>query len=109
MEHTPESIDSTKNLPSSREQLRKLAIIVVSLTAFLLIIPLVAMQFTEQVNWNVFDFLVMGIMLLLFGSLLAFASIKIKKNKFLTILIILLSFLYIWAELAVGIFTQLGS
>ena len=109
MERIPESTDSAKNLPGSRDQLKKLAILVVVSTAFLLLIPLIAMQLTEQVNWSVFDFLVMGALLLLFGSVLAFASIKIKKNKIFVILVILLTFLYVWAELAVGVFTQIGS
>jgi hypothetical protein len=32
--------------------------------AFLLLLPWVAMQFTTEVNWTLFDFLVIGVMLL---------------------------------------------
>jgi len=72
----------------------------------LLLIPLIAMQFTNEVNWSIMDFVVAGLLLL--GTSLAIELIrrKIKNSKLriwiVAIIIILL--LLIWAELAVGIF-----
>ncbi|HET7898700.1 MAG TPA: hypothetical protein VFL47_13545 [Flavisolibacter sp.] len=74
--------------------------------AFLLLIPLVAMQFTNEVNWSAADFAVMGVLLLGTGLLCEWAMRKIKssKNRILIIAVILIVFLLIWMELAVGIF-----
>ena len=72
----------------------------------LLLLPLIAMQFTDEVNWSAFDFLVMGILLFGTGLTLEFVMRKVKssKIKYLIYGIILLAFFLIWAELAVGIF-----
>ncbi|MFZ1683354.1 MAG: hypothetical protein WAU88_04395 [Candidatus Zixiibacteriota bacterium] len=43
---------------------RKNIIIIVVATALLLMVPLVAMQYTEEVKWSVIDFVVAGILLL---------------------------------------------
>lgn len=42
-------------------------------TIFILLLPLIAMQFTDEVNWNLFDFVVMGAVL--FGVGLAYELI----------------------------------
>lgn len=72
----------------------------------LLLIPLIAMQFTGEVDWNFFDFLVMGILLLGTGLTCELAMRKIKDIKYRFLLGggILLIFFLVWAELAVGIF-----
>lgn len=72
----------------------------------LLSVPLVAMQFTNEVNWNVADFLVMGILLFstAFFCDLVLKKIKTKKYRLIFLLIVLLIFFLIWAELAVGLF-----
>ncbi|WP_298739620.1 hypothetical protein [uncultured Chitinophaga sp.] len=72
----------------------------------LLLIPLVAMQFTSEVDWSPFDFLVMGVLLLVTGLMCEFVLRKVKKTAYrLAILAgILVAFLLTWAELAVGIF-----
>jgi hypothetical protein len=44
--------------------------------AFILLIPLVAMQFTEEVNWGLFDFVFMGA--LLFGTALTYELVARK-------------------------------
>jgi hypothetical protein len=76
------------------------------IVAFMLTIPLVATQFSNEVNWNGFDFLVMGILLLSSGLSIEFISRKVKSIKWrigISIAMLILLFL-IWAELAVGIF-----
>ena len=69
-------------------------------------IPLLAMQFTEDVNWSIFDFVVMGFLLLLFslGIDLTMKKVKNENVKILYVVLTILIFLLIWAELAVGIF-----
>ena len=79
--------------------------LIISAVAILLLIPLIAMQFTTEVKWTLMDFIVAGILLLSTGLACNFVIQKVKNTKFriaicLTILAILL---LVWAELAVGI------
>jgi hypothetical protein len=80
--------------------------IIISIVAFLLLIPFLAMQFTDEVNWSLFDFTVMGILLLSTGILLDLVLRKVKtlQKRLLVGFVVLLAFFLIWAELAVGIF-----
>lgn len=78
-------------------------------TALILMIPLIAMQFTQEVNWTGSDFVIMGILLFGFGCLLQYVWGRAGKNRGLAATAVILGFLYIWAELAVGVFTNLGS
>lgn len=73
----------------------------------LLAIPLVAMQFTT-VDWNGFDFLIMGILLLSTGLIfeLVLRRVKSVKGRVVFITVVLLLFILVWAELAVGIFNS---
>ena len=72
----------------------------------LLLIPLIAMNFTNDVNWKFFDFLVAGILLIGTGLTLEFILRKIKTLRYRILFgIALFALLFlIWAELAVGIF-----
>lgn len=72
----------------------------------LLLIPAFAMQFTKQVNWSSFDFLLMGFLLSVTALLIEFGLRKVStlKNRLLLIGLILFGFFLIWAELAVGLF-----
>ena len=78
---------------------------IVLATAALLMIPLVAMQFTGEVNWTASDFVIMGVLLFGTGLLLQFAANRIRsgKSRLLALGLIGFAFLFIWAELAVGI------
>ena len=79
---------------------------IVLTVALILFIPLIAMQFTDEVNWTLFDFMVMGLLLLGTGLLCELAMRKVKNMNYLISIIVLflIAFLLIWAELAVGIF-----
>jgi hypothetical protein len=81
-------------------------IVILLATGSLLLIPFIAMQFTDQVDWSFSDFLIMGILLLSTGMLCELVLRKVKKLKHRIVLMvaILASFFLIWAELAVGIF-----
>lgn len=71
-----------------------------------LAIPLVAMQFSGEVNWGAGDFLVFAAMLaaLWAGVELALRSMTRPLARFAGIVLAALVFLTVWAELAVGIF-----
>lgn len=47
----------------------------------LLLIPLIAMQFTSEVDWNAFDFLVMGTLLVGVGISVEFVLRKFSNKK----------------------------
>lgn len=95
----------------AKPSLGKSLLTVTLVTAAILMIPLVAMQFTNEVNWTASDFVIMGILLSLTGLVLTFALRKVRttKSRWIAIGLVGLGFLYCWAELAVGIFTNLGS
>jgi peptidoglycan/LPS O-acetylase OafA/YrhL len=84
----------------------KRLIIIVSVVAFLLLIPFIAMQFTNELNWNSFDFIAAAALLLGTGLLCELVLRKVKKTKHRIIicLVLVLLLLLIWAELAIGIF-----
>lgn len=81
------------------------------ITGFILLIPLL-LQLTigtgvdgKDFNWQLNDFIIMGV--LLFIVIFAIKIVKdIKKPvyRFSLIFVILITFLLIWAELAVGVF-----
>jgi len=84
----------------------KRLIIILSSATILLLIPFVAMQFTNTVDWEVLDFTKMGILLFSTGLLCELVMRKVKNIKHRIIICagVLFIFLLIWAELAVGIF-----
>lgn len=77
-----------------------------SIPLFILSIPLMAMQFTKEVNWTISDFLVMGILLFTTVFTIDFVLKKLKTLKSRLILIVgtVVLLALVWAELAVGIF-----
>ena len=72
----------------------------------LLLFPLVGTLVSNEVNWSFFDFIVMGILILSmsFGIKHVVTTIKNTNYRILIIGMILLVFILIWVELAVGIF-----
>ncbi len=86
-------------------QNKRLAGIVLTV-ALILLMPLIAMQFTDEVDWKLFDFVIMGVLLLGTGLLGEFVlrAVKNKDYQIGLIALVLVALLLIWAELAVGIF-----
>ena len=83
---------------------------IVAGTGVLLLIPLIAMQFTLQVNWSAGDFAIMGIMLIAFASVFVLIARKLSpRGRAIAAVVVLAGFLWLWLELAVGIFTGWGS
>jgi hypothetical protein len=64
------------------------------------------MQFSNDVNWSIMDFVVAGVLLFGTGLTIEFVlrKVKSKKNRILICGFILLVLLLLWIELAVGIF-----
>lgn len=74
-------------------------------TALLLMIPLVAMQFTDDVVWSVFDFIVAGV--LLFGTGFMYALVTRKGGstayRVAVGMALVSGLMLIWVNLAVGL------
>ena len=72
----------------------------------LLLIPFVAMAVSDAIQWSVFDFIIMAGLLFFLGlglDLVRFYITTMRLRWFLLVLVVLL-FLVVWFELAVGIF-----
>ncbi|NII81930.1 MULTISPECIES: hypothetical protein [unclassified Pedobacter] len=81
-------------------------IIILSAIVSILAIPLIAMQFTNEVDWTLSDFIIAGTLLLSTGLAieLVIRNLKTGTLRTLILVVILLALFLIWAELAVGIF-----
>ena len=84
----------------------KRLIIILTTAVVVLFIPFVAMQFTNEVDWKIIDFAIMGILLFGIGLLceLVLRKVKSTQNRIIICGAILFMFFLVWAELAVGIF-----
>jgi hypothetical protein len=71
----------------------------------LLLMPLIAMQFTDEVNWDETDFIVMGAMICFVGLTLELAVRMTGNLAYRAAVAVALAaaFLLIWINLAVGI------
>lgn len=85
--------------------MRKSVLLVACATAALLLVPLVAMQSTEEVNWTLLDFAVAGC--LLFGSGLAYGLIARSTTRIAgraaACVAVAAALMLVWVNLAVGI------
>ena len=84
---------------------QRLFIILAAITVVMLI-PFIAMQFTSEVDWSLYDFIIMGVLLYGTGLLCELVMRKVKsiQNRILICAALVFAFLLIWAELAVGVF-----
>lgn len=110
----PDSLMPTPGLSPDHEartikriqrSIRKQMFFVALITMGILLIPLIAMQFTHEVNWSLFDFIIMGIMLSGAGGMIVFFSRFSSKTsyKLAVVITLLAGFLILWINLAVGI------
>ena len=78
-------------------------------TGFVLLVPLMAMRFTDEVAWTLLDFVTAGT--LVFGTGLVFVMVArtMPKYRAITGIALAVALIYVWVELAVGIFTTWGS
>ena len=93
-----------KTMKTTGSTLRLLARPILA-AATLLMVPLVAMQFTAEVNWTLFDFVVMGVLIVGTG-----VTFELALRKGATIgyraaagVALASAFLLVWVNLAVGI------
>ena len=77
-----------------------------STLALLLLTPALAMQFTAEVDWSASDFIIMGVLLAILG-LGVEAAMRLLRDwpaRLAASAAVLLVFLAVWVELAVGVF-----
>ena len=75
-----------------------------SLASLILLLPLVAMQFTAEVNWDLFDFLFAAVLILAVAIPFEL-TVRLTRNNFYRggiAMALAASFLTIWANGAVG-------
>jgi len=82
-----------------------------SAAALVLLLPLIAMQFTDEVDWGIEDFTIFGIMLATAGGafelmLRASGNLAYRAGA---VVAISAAFLLIWANLAVGVIGDEGN
>jgi len=84
----------------------KRLVIILSVVAIPLLVPLIAMQFTNEVSWTLFDFIVAAFLLFIAAMAVGLIIRKVKDKTYRIIFsaVVLALFLLIWAEIAVGIF-----
>jgi predicted membrane protein len=89
----------------TKQIIRQPFFVVIAVTALLLTIPLVAMQFTDEVNWTQGDFALMAGLLIACGTSYVFLRrfAKSRAARLALALLVLTCFVLIWAELAVGL------
>ncbi len=94
-----------KTIKRVRQSINLQMMYVAFATATILLAPLIAMQFTDEVNWGLLDFVVGGI--LIFGTGLTYVLIsRISASTAYRIavgIVVVACLLLIWMNLAVGI------
>ena len=72
----------------------------------ILLIPLVAMQFTSEVGWTTFDFAVVALLLL--SAALTYetarALLNTRRQRVIAGIVVLAVVALVWVEMAVGVF-----
>ena len=88
--------------------LHKNQLIIFAGTFILLLVPLLGMQFSNEINWSLFDFVIMGTLLWTLGLSIDFIFRKIKSKtvKIGWIIFLVIVFLLLCIELAVGLFNS---
>lgn len=84
-------------------------------SGLILLLPLV-LQLTigtgvggQGFNWKLNDFVIIGVLLFITGILIEFALKKFGRHRIFAVGVILVGFLWLYVELAVGLFTNWGS
>jgi len=72
----------------------------------LLLVPFIGSQFSQEINWSQFDYIVAAILLGGSSFLLDFVIIKAKnkQSRWAWGIVVVLASALVWIELAVGVF-----
>ena len=94
-----------KTMKHVRRSIRLQMLYVAIGTASILLIPFIAMIFTKEVNWSLFDFIVMAVLLFSTGLMYVFVSSASNSASYKVAsgIAAAAGFLLIWVNLAVGI------
>jgi uncharacterized membrane protein len=82
---------------------------ILGIPALLLTILFTAMQFSSEMKWDETDFLMLGLLLVGAISLVELAMKTKGKYRVYAIAAVILGALWLYVELAVGLFTTWGS
>ena len=75
------------------------------ITVAVLLVVFLASLLSEQVTWSIYDFLIGGGLIFFFVTIETILWNKLKsKHRLFVVLFVLLVFLILWAEMAVGLF-----
>lgn len=76
----------------------------------ILLIPLIAMRFTDEVDWDTLDFTVMGLLIFSMASLFVLVARSLdRKHRIWAAVAFGFLFVWAWAEMAVGVLSNIGS
>ncbi len=91
---------------TGRPPLYKSILFVVAGAAAVLMVPLIAMQFTQEVMWTPMDFVAAAVMLIGAGLMYVLPSrlLRTTGSRIALGVVVAVVLLMVWAELAVGIF-----
>lgn len=80
--------------------------LIVITVLFLLCIPLIAMQFSDDINWDMTDFLIAALLLLVTGLIIELVVRKVSNTnyKLLVIAGIIILMILTFIEIGVGVF-----
>ena len=88
-----------------KENYQRRKIIVRAIVAILML-PIIGMMISEEVNWSIADFFIAAILLSIVGLGVdfVFSKLKTRRSRMLALMIIFIVFALVWGELAVGLF-----
>ena len=75
------------------------------ITVAVLLVVFLASLLSDEVTWSVYDFLIGGGLIFVFAAIEIILWNKLKnQHRLFVVLFVLLVFLILWAEIAVGLF-----
>ena len=91
------------NALKEKSQRRK---IIAGVIVVFLMLPVIGMMISENVNWSIADFVIAAILLSIggLGVDLIFSKLKTRRARMLALMIVFVLFVLVWGELAVGLF-----
>lgn len=93
------------NLKVNQSAFKQIVLIVLG-TALVLWVPFCVMQFTDEVNWDLFDFAIAAMLLVGAGLIYMLLARKVSNTRFRAIFagVLAVTLFLVWAEFSVGIF-----